>query len=166
MLWTNKSYFEVFLSIGVILVSLPGSNKSKVGAGVHRHAVHFHLAMNTTMMTRIPFVSFFESGTMWYLLEDNSGPHDSDASDEKKSSGTVEVIHPPWHWLLDCLDISIFFSSLFFCLLLLYFVQSVPSMLRQRCLVWQYKWAIQHPRLFVFLFIVFLLSFCFLLSSI
>ena len=41
-----------------------------------------------------------------YLLEDDSSPHDADASDEKKSGGTVEVVHPPWHWLLQ-IDISI-----------------------------------------------------------
>ena len=45
MNWIKSSHFEVFLPVGVVLVSLPGGDKSKVGTGVHRNAVHFHLSM-------------------------------------------------------------------------------------------------------------------------
>ena len=74
-------------------MSLPGCNESEVGARVHRDAVHVHLPEG--------FVEQSSPKKTQHLLQDNRGAHHADASNEKESGWTVEVVNPSWYWHID-----------------------------------------------------------------
>ena len=100
-------------------MSLPGCNEGEVGARVHRDAVHVHLTEGFVVgkakaidvfysLLRVSSIAAVMRDLLsktvqkkaQHLLQDNRSAHHTDASNEKESGWTVEVVNPTWYRLL------------------------------------------------------------------